>query len=81
MPAPATAGEMAGACRSPEFNVLIHHSFLSVEVFLYSISYMLLLLLNKYDFKKYVGMCLNIFKRNCAKEPDFTAHAKKMAND
>ena len=62
MSALATASGMAGARKSPEFNVLIHHSFLTVEIFLSLISYLLILLLIKYDFEKYIGMCPNIFK-------------------
>ena len=38
MPAPATAGEIAGACKSLEFNVLIHHSF-AITFFLFIITF------------------------------------------
>ena len=62
MPAPAKAGDFAGACKSLEFNVLIHHSFAITWIFSYLVSHLLILILIKYNFQMYIVMCLNIFK-------------------
>ena len=55
------AGVIAGARKSPNFYVLIHHYSLPVVIFLFLLWFFITLILITYYFKKYMAIVLYIF--------------------